>query len=153
MWWLKLAGWFMGGKSPLDALTGIYERYKDSADESERRMAEDAKNRRDALLAEQQAALSVRMASMGFWEMRVLTAVTLFFFVSHLGAVWLDTMATGGVLGAGAQTIWKSAALQIPELPHPMNNWEGAIILSLFGISAGERSVRSIAAAIAVRRK
>lgn len=138
--WLKLLGFFFGGKSPIEALTDTYVRYKDSVDLHEQRIAEEAKSKRDALIAEQQAAVLIRRETAGFWEMRLLTALTLGGFVFHVLLVILDTCF--------ATIDWR-----IPKLPAPMDEWEGAIILSLFGIAAAQRSVMAVAAAIAVRKR
>lgn len=139
-WIIKLVGLFFGGKSPIDSLGDVYAKFKDSAIEHERLVAQDALSRRNALLQEQQAALMVRLSSMGFWEMRLMTAIVLGQFVIHLSLISIDTF-------------FSSINLGIPKYPAPIDEWEGAIILSLFGIVAAQRSVMSIAAAIATRKR
>jgi hypothetical protein len=118
--------WLTGGGG-IQALASTYAKYKDSAVESERTKAMLAKAQLDAIL-------SVRLATAGHWEMRVMTFCIAFPFVFHLVSVWLDTQFKLG---------WR-----INAFPAPFNEWEGAILLSFFGIQA----VGRIAGAIAGRR-
>lgn len=77
-------------------------------------------------LASRQIARDVRLATSGFWEMRVITFLIAFFMVSHLGLVWFDTITTG--------TRFEIKDWTVPSWPSPMDEWEGAIILSFFGL-------------------
>jgi hypothetical protein len=121
--------WFTGGG--FKALTDIYTKYKDSAVESERIQAERAKAKLDAML-------QVRLATAGFWEMRLITFLIAVPFVFHLWTVWLDTQFRLG---------WKIAAF-----PTPFNEWEGAILLSFFGIYAAGKVGMGLVNSIAARR-
>lgn len=107
-----LWSWFTGGG--IKALTDIVTRYQDSQIESEKRKYEWAKAQLDALT-------QVRLASIGFWEQRLLAFLIAFPFVFHLWSVWLDTQF---------KLNWK-----IDAFPTPFNEWQGAILLSFFGIS------------------
>jgi hypothetical protein len=60
-------------------------------------------------------------------------------FVAHLWAVWLDTQFRLG---------W-----QIPKFPAPMDEWQGTIMLSFFGIYTLGKTVQSVGAAIALRKR
>lgn len=115
----------------LNVLKDIWFKYKDSALESERIEAEWAKARLDALLR-------VRLATAGFWEMRLITFLIAVPFVVHLWSVWLDTQ-----FGFG----WKVAAF-----PPPFNEWQGAILLSFFGIYAAGKVGMGVVGALAVKR-
>jgi hypothetical protein len=84
-------------------------------------------------------AKKIRMATAGFWEMRLLTFAIAFPFVSHLWSVWLDTQFR---LGWG-----------IPKFPEPMNEWQGAILLSFFGIYTLGKTMQSLGTAIAMRKR
>jgi hypothetical protein len=53
--------------------------------------------------------------------------------------VWLDTQFQFG---------WRIAAF-----PEPFNEWQGAILLSFFGIYTVGKGVQSIGTAIAMRRR
>lgn len=119
--------WIMG--KGLDRLTDIYFKYKDSAVESERIQATWAKNQLDAMQA-------IREKTANFPEMRVLSFFIGFFFVTHLGFIWLDTMTTG--------TRFEFIGWQVAAFPSPINEWEGAILLSFYGITATTIGVNSI---------
>lgn len=115
IWALKLAwGWLTGGGG-IKALFDIYAKYKDSAIESERIQSQWA-------MAKLNSILQVRLATAGFWEMRLITFLIAVPFVFHLWTVWLDTQFKFG---------WK-----INAFPEPFNEWQGAILLSFFGIYA-----------------
>jgi hypothetical protein len=129
--WLVKTGlsWFTGGG--FKALTEIYSKYKDSANESERIQAEWAKAKLDAML-------QVRLATAGFWEMRLITFLIAVPFVFHLWTVWLDTQFNFG---------WKISAF-----PSPFNEWQGAILLSFFGIYAAGKVGMGLVSSLASRR-
>lgn len=73
-----------------------------------------------AEITARQAAKEVRLAMVGFPEIRLLTFIVGLCVVSHFAAVSLDTIFKFG---------WK-----IPAYPAPMDEWEGYIILWFFGI-------------------
>lgn len=127
--WLWAASWFTGGG--LNVLKDIWFKYKDSAVESERIQAEWAKAKLDAML-------QVRLATAGFWEMRLITFLIAVPFVFHLWTVWLDTQFQFG---------WKIAAF-----PSPFNEWQGAILLSFFGIYAAGKVGMGLVNSLANRK-
>ena len=127
------------GGSITDKIAGAYEAKLRAANETER-LAADQRIR--VLEAEQEVARNakeIRLATAGFWEMRLLTFLVALPFVIHVTLVGLDTNFK---LGMG-----------IPAFPKPFDEWEGAILLSFFGIYAVGKSVAAIAGAIAARRK
>ena len=87
----------------------------------------------DAEIAAGNNAREIRLATAAFWEMRLITAVIAGCMAAHLFAVTLDTL-------------WTSVNLNIPALPHPMNEWEGLILLSFFGVQIAQRGMSTLAA-------
>lgn len=77
---------------------------------------------RDVKLAAINASKEIRVVTAGFPEMRILTFLIALPFVIHVNLVGADTNFQ---LGWG-----------IPAFPHPFDEWEGAIILSFFGVQA-----------------
>lgn len=122
----------------LQRLLAIYETRKNSAVESERIAAELAAKRVDAEIAARANAREIRLATAGFFEMRLLTALIAGCFTLHLVLVTLDTCFALG---------WA-----IAKFPPPFDEWEGAILLSFFGVMAAEKGVTAIAAAIGRKR-
>ena len=121
------------------ALLAGYKAKLDSTNTSERIAADLAIKDIEAGIAARAHAKEIRMATAGFWEMRLMTFSTAFPFVAHLWAVWLDTQFRFG---------WG-----IPKFPAPMDEWQGAILLSFFGIYTLGRTVQSVGTAIAMRGK
>ncbi|WP_052832942.1 hypothetical protein [Bradyrhizobium sp. LTSP885] len=124
MWKLAFS-WITGGGFGM--LVDLYNKHKDSAVESERIQAAWAKAQLDAMT-------SNRNATSGFWEMRLLTFIIGGCFTSHLVAVTLDTVFKLG---------WK-----INKYPVPFDEWEGSILLSFFGLTAGVIGIKAIASAL-----
>lgn len=129
--------WLLGGG--VNALAAVYAKHKDSAVESEKVKAEVAKKRLDAALEGQRLANQVRLATAGFWEMRALTFAIALPFVVHAGAVGLDTTFAFG---------WRVAAY-----PAPFSEWEGAILLSFFGIGVASKAITAGAAVLMGRAR
>lgn len=131
---MSVLNWLSGGV--IERFLGFMERTEkarlDSMSEERRQAYEDARDRRAT-------AKEVRLATAGFWEMRVLTAAVLFMFVSHLGLIWFDTM-------------WPQP-WEVAKFPEPISEYEWQIILSLFGISAVERVSSRIVQAVQGLRK
>ena len=123
----------------VNSLLKVYRAGLDAANASERIAADLAIKEIEAGIAARAHAKEIRIATAGFWEMRLLTLAIAFPFVSHLWAVWLDTQFR---LGWG-----------IPKFPEPMNEWQGAILLSFFGIYTLGKTIQSVGAAIAMRRR
>ena len=69
--------------------------------------------------------------------MRLLTFAIAFPFVAHLWAVCLDTQF---------KLSWG-----IPKFPGPMDEWQGIILLSFFGIYTLGKTVQAVGAAVAMR--
>jgi hypothetical protein len=133
--------WISGGL--IGALSGpLLDAYK-------ARLAADNDN--DKLVANERIALitaemesnrnaaEIRKATSGFPEMRILTVLIAAPFILHVWLVGLDTS-----FGFG----WR-----IAKFPPPFDEWEGAILLSFFGVSVIGVGVKALAGAIAFRRK
>ena len=121
---------------------GLLEGYRarlDAANTRERIAADLAIKDIEAGIAARAHAREIRLATAGFWEMRLLTFAIAFPFVAHLWAVWLDTQFRFG---------WS-----IAKFPEPFDEWEGAILLSFFGIYTLGKTVQSVGTAIAMGRR
>jgi hypothetical protein len=81
----------------------------------------------------------VRLATAGFWEMRLLTFLIAMPFVWHLWLVALDTC-------------WPQP-WNVLSFPAPFDEWEGAILLSFFGVAVAGAGLKSIAGAIALNKR
>jgi hypothetical protein len=110
-----------------------------AANTSDRIAADLAIKEIEAGIEARKRAHELRLATSGFWEMRLLTFAIALPFIAHLWAVWLDTQFRLG---------WK-----IPKFPEPMDDWQGAILLSFFGLYTLGKTVQSIGTAIAIRRR
>jgi len=91
----------------------------------------------EAEVQARQVSRDIRNATSGFWEMRLISFLIASCFTLHLVAVSLDTVFKLG---------WA-----VSKFPAPFADWEGAILLSFFGVQGGIVAVRSIAAAILTR--
>lgn len=127
--------WLTGGG--IEGLARTYARLKDSDVEVERIRADVAKAEIEARIAALRASAEIRLATAGFAEMRVLTFVIAAPFAVHAATVGLDT-----IFGFG----WGIAAY-----PPPFDEWEGAILLSFFGIYGLSRGAAALGAAIGGR--
>lgn len=126
--------WLSGGL--LDKLLDFVER-RDAArlaamNDEQRRAHEDRQ-------AARQAAKEIRLATAGFWEMRLLTFLIAAPFVAHVWLVGIDTM-------------WPQP-WNVEKWPPPFDEWEGAILLSFFGVSVLGAGIKSVAGAIAYRTR
>lgn len=83
-------------------------------------------------------ALELRRETAGFWEMRLITFVIAGCFAFHLLLVTIDTCFR---LGWG-----------IPAFPSPFDQWQGAILLSFFGVQVVGQGITAIASAIRSRK-
>lgn len=124
--------WLSGGL--LDKVLGYFSARQDAR---LRAMNDAQRQAHELALATEQSAKEVRLATTGFWEMRALTVAIALPFVAHLWAVWLDTQ-----FGFG----WR-----IAKFPAPFDEWQGAILLSFFGLVGVATGARAIAGAIAMR--
>lgn len=89
-------------------------------------------------IADKAAAKEIRLATAGFWEMRLLTFLIAAPFVVHLNLVALDTCFRLG---------WA-----IPKFPDPFPAYQGAILLSFFGVHVVGQGITALASAIRGRR-
>jgi hypothetical protein len=121
------------------ALIEGYRVTLDAANTSERIAADLAIREIEAGIEARKRAHELRLATTGFVEMRLLTFAIAFPFVMHLWGVWLDTQFRLG---------WS-----IPKFPEPMDEWQGVIMLSFFGIYTLGRTVQSVGTAIAMRSR
>ncbi len=83
------------------------------------------------------------------------------------GACQGDPQGDGGILGDAAFDFrrfrscltfgpcgsTRSSALAGPKFPEPMNEWQGVILLSFFGIYTLGKGVQTVGTAIAMRRR
>lgn len=126
--------WLSGGL--LDKFLGFFERREaarlDAMNDEQRRAHED---RIDA----RKTAKEIRLATAGFWEMRLLTFLIAAPFVVHLWLVGIDTM-------------WPQP-WNVEKWPSPFDEWEGAILLSFFGVSVVGAGIKAVAGAIAMRKR
>lgn len=127
----SILSWFLG--SGIKELAGLYTKYKDSENADEQRQAVWAKSQLDAMLA-------VRQSTSSYWEMRAVTAVIASVFTCHLVLVALDTMFQ-----------WTWNGRHVDKFPQPFDAWEGSILLSFFGLTAGVIGIKAIAGAISRR--
>ncbi|MBN9335787.1 hypothetical protein [Devosia sp.] len=127
-----ILNWFSGGL--LDKLLGFVERREAAQlaamNDQQRRAHEDRQEAR-------KAATAVRLATAAHWEQRLLTFLIAFPFVMHLWLVGWDTM-------------WPQP-WSVEKWPPPFDEWEGAILLSYFGVIGLTMSARAVAGAVAVR--
>lgn len=128
--------WFGGGV--LDKLLKAYEKHQDTAVEQDKTRAKVLEAQIASELERVRLSNQVRLATAGFWEMRVITFLIAFPFVAHLWSVWLDTQFKLG---------WK-----VFEFPKPFNEWQGAILLSFFGVGLASKAITSVAAGFLSRR-
>lgn len=130
-----IASWFVGGG--INVLKDIWFKYKDSEDAKLRMEAEWAKAKLDAIL-------QVRLATAGFWEMRLITFLIAVPFVVHLWLVAYDTLTSG--------TRFEIIGWNVAAFPAPFNEWEGAILLSFFGIYAAGKVGMGLVSALAGKK-
>ena len=129
-----ILNWLSGGL--LDKVLGFVERR-----EAERLAAMNSEQQRahEDRMAARQAAKEIRLATAGFWEMRLLTFLIAAPFVVHLWLVGIDTM-------------WPQP-WDVEKWPPPFDEWEGAILLSFFGVSVVGTGIKAVAGAIAYGRR
>lgn len=92
----------------------------------------------DSEIVSRKAARDIRLATAGFWEMRLITFGIAFCALLHFSAVTLDTVF---------QFHWR-----VPKYPTPMDEWEGLILLSFFGVQLAQRGLTTLAAVLLGRR-
>ena len=144
MWaalWKLVSGWFGGGGGDrvLNRLIDQWEKKKESDLERDRMEADILKQRIEAFGQAESRAVEIRKKTAGFWEMRLLAFLIAAPFVLHAGAVGIDT--TFGFIDWG-----------IPPYPPPFDEWEGAILLSFFGVYGLVKGGLAAAALLTTRR-
>ena len=136
-------GWLFGkvlsflGGGILDKALGYLSKRTDAETERQRIQKDVVIEHVRAEMAAREGAKEIRLATAGFWEMRMITAIVAGCAALHYAAVTLDTVFAFG---------WR-----IAKYPSPMDEWEATILLSFFGVQAIGGSVKAIAAAVAVR--
>ncbi len=134
--WGAIVRWITGDL--VGQLTRAYEARLKAANETERLIADVAIKDIERQMADRAAAKEIRLATAGFWEMRLLTFLIAAPFVLHLNLVALDTNFRLG---------WR-----IPAFPSPFDAWEGTILLSFFGVHVVGQGITALAGAIRGRR-
>lgn len=147
---MSILGWLNPLKLVDSVLNYFRNRERDRLDamnDSERQAYADRQD-------ERAARVDVRKATAGFIEMRVLTVIIAAPFVEHLLAVWVDTRWGWYQRGGVFEHCWFEAGREVcgvPALPSPFDEWQAAILLSFFGITAIGGGLRAIAGAIALK--
>ena len=136
MFWGAILKWVTGDL--IGQLTRAYEARLKAANETERLIADVAIKDIERQMADRAAAKEIRLATAGFWEMRLITVLIAAPFVLHLNLVGLDTAFKLG---------WR-----IPAYPEPFASWQGAILLSFFGVHVIGQGITALAGAIRGRR-
>ena len=136
MIWGAIVRWITGDL--VGQLTKAYEAKLKAANETEKLIADVAIKDIERQMADRAAAKEIRLATAGFWEMRLITVLIAAPFVLHLNLVALDTCFKLG---------WR-----IPAYPAPFDQWQGAILLSFFGVHVVGQGITALAGAIRGRR-
>lgn len=137
MW--TVARWFASWltRDVAGALNKAYETKLNARTESERIAAGIEIKRLEDIQDARASANEVRLATANFIEMRVMTFLIAFPFMAHLWGVWLDTQF--------------GFSWSVSAFPPPFNEWQGATLLSFFGLSAGVGAIRAVAGALVLR--
>lgn len=134
----------------LDRVLSHIERRQSSDVESERIAAGIAAEEIKAEMAARANAREIRLATAGFWEMRLITFIIAACFTSHLVLVTIDT--TTRAFQGWCYYVAAKQTCGVPAFPSPFDEWEGAILLSFFGIYTVGRGMQTIAAAMSRRK-
>lgn len=128
-----ILNWLSGGL--LDKVLGFVERRQ-----SEKLAAMNSEQQRahEDRIHAREAAKDIRLATAGYWEMRLMTFLIALPFLVHLWLVAWDTY-------------WPQP-WNVEKLPAPFDEWEGAILLSFFGVSVVGSGIKAVAGAMAYRR-
>jgi len=124
-----LLSWLVGGGATkiLDRLAAAHAAKLAAQNDAERIAAEVQIAGIEAEMDAQRQIAATRAATSGQWEMRLLVLVAGLPPAAHFGAVCLDSALPGLFPG------WV-----VHALPAPMADWQGSIILGLFGLSAAK---------------
>lgn len=134
--WAAIVRWLTGDL--VGQLTRAYEAKLKAENETERLIASAAIKDLEAKMETHRNATQIRRETSGFWEMRLITFVIAGCFSFHLLLVTIDTCFR---LGWG-----------IPAYPPPFDDWQGAILLSFFGVQVVGQGITAIASAIRGRK-
>lgn len=140
---LKIASFVFGGKSPLDGLTDVYLKYKDSAVESERVKADIAKKQIDAIVASAGHQADVIKTGMQY---------RIFWVVWTVAALPLSMWFAWGTL----DTLFNGALPDVATLPPQLKEYADSVWANVFytgGAVAGATSVAQIVGNAIARRK
>jgi hypothetical protein len=132
--WTALLNILTGGL--LDKVLGYFQQREAARLNA---MSTDQRHAHELKMAARQDAKEIRLATAGFWEMRVITVLIAAPFVVHLWLVGIDTN-------------WPQP-WDVAKWPAPFDEWEGAILLSFFGVAGAVGVGRAVAGSIALRRK
>lgn len=122
----------------LGKLAEAYQARLRAQNETEKLVADVAIKDIERQMADRAAAKEIRLATAGFWEMRLITFLIAAPFVLHLNLVAADTCFRLG---------WA-----IPKFPEPFQSYQGAILLSFFGVHVIGQGITALAGAIRGRR-
>lgn len=146
----SIAGMIFGNNPIKAAIDGLNAAYKDKLTAANDADKIDA-DRRIAMGEQQvkilQNATQVRLATAGYPEQRFLAFLAGATAIVHWVMIGIGT-TFAAPLGWG----WLEWTLHIPPFPAPFADYEGAIILSFFGLVGAVSVGNSIAAALAMRR-
>lgn len=134
--------WLTGGivKQFTDPLLQAQKQYLEAEGDSEKLIAEQNLKLIEADIEQKNNQKEIRLATAGFWEMRLLTVLIALPFIIHLWIVAWDTWDT-------------SVNWRIPSFPEPFDEWQGLILLSFFGVTVVGSGIKSIAGAWAYKKK
>lgn len=129
-----LISWLMGGGigAILSRLTAARAAELAAQTDADRLAAQVQVAAIEAELAAHRETIALHRQTAGQWEMRLLVLATGLPPALHFGAVCLVSLFPG--LG------WT-----VLRLPAPMDEWQGRILLSLFGLSAASAATSAIA--------
>lgn len=134
--WTAIVKWITGDL--VGQLTRAYEAKLKAQTEADKLVADAAIKDIERQMADRTAAKEIRLATAGFWEVRLIASIIAGCFALHLLLVTLDTCFRFG---------WR-----IPAFPRPFDEWQGTILLSFFGVQVVGQGIGAIAAAIRGRR-
>lgn len=133
----SIVGWLVG--TGIDKLTGSllkwYEIKANATTESEKIAAGVEIERLEKLIEINKGANEIRQQTAGYWEQRVIAFMFAFPFAFHIVVVGLDTIFKFG---------WA-----IDKFPAPMDQWQGLIALSYFGVQLLAKPLNNITAGFA----
>lgn len=116
--------WLIGGgvSAILKALSDAYEMKLKADNDHDKLVAEQNVKALEAELEARREVSRIRLETAGFWEMRLAVGIVGVATAAHYAAVVADSIF--------------SFPWVVARLPSPMDEWEGAIVLSFFGLQA-----------------